>query len=49
MNLAKQLLDYQYNNYDNLVEVLSLEGYDLAYGSTYSIKEIHKAVNDEQP
>lgn len=49
MNLAEQLLDYQYNDYDNLVEVLSLDGFDLAYGTTYSIQEIHKAVTDNQP
>lgn len=45
MNLAKKLED---SNFDTMLSQLESEGNELAYGSTYSIQEVRKAIKDGQ-
>lgn len=49
MNLARELVQYDGYELNDLRQTLQQEGFDLAFGSTYSIKEIHKAITDNQP
>lgn len=49
MSIAKELVEYLDYKLDDLKDLLAREGFDTAYGTTYSLQEIRKAIRDQQP
>lgn len=48
MGLASELIPHENKGINELINALS-DNYEIAYGDTYSIGEIRKAINDGQP
>lgn len=46
---AKELLNYDVTNMDQLRETLTQDGYNLLYGDTYSIKEVRNLIKAKNP
>jgi hypothetical protein len=46
---AEELIDYRFNNIIDLQKALETENYDIAYGDTYSIREVRNFIKAKQP